>query len=310
VISFRYHLVSLVAAFLALAVGIVIGTTLADRAIVDGLRNRVDSVSANLDERVAANDRLRASNDRLSTFIDDGTDRFVAGELADQPVLVLVEDGAPDDVVDATVATLTDAGAQVRASVDLGADWSLSSPEIRTSLSTALGIERRDAATMRARLARLLVADLASPVAVPDDDSGPIDEAVALGLIDYEEISDLVLAPDEQIATVVITSAADTEVPLLADFVDALVSERSPMVVGEAFDATVAETAGTERGATLAPVLDDDALAATVATVDHLDLLEGRIALVYALADVVDGVVGHYGYGAGAEAVLPDSATQ
>ena len=44
VINFRFHLVSLVAVFLALALGVVIGSTVIDRAIVDRLSSQIDSV--------------------------------------------------------------------------------------------------------------------------------------------------------------------------------------------------------------------------------------------------------------------------
>ena len=39
-ISFRFHVVSITAVFLAIAIGVVVGSTYVDRAIVDTLRNR------------------------------------------------------------------------------------------------------------------------------------------------------------------------------------------------------------------------------------------------------------------------------
>lgn len=60
-INFRYHVVSLVAVFLALAVGIVMGSTVIDRAIVDGLRNRIDTANKNTEEKRAENDQLKTS---------------------------------------------------------------------------------------------------------------------------------------------------------------------------------------------------------------------------------------------------------
>ena len=41
-INFRFHIVSLIAVFLALALGVVMGSTVIDRAIVDGLHDRID----------------------------------------------------------------------------------------------------------------------------------------------------------------------------------------------------------------------------------------------------------------------------
>ena len=52
-ISFRFHVVSLTAVFLAIAIGVIVGTTYVDRAVVENLEHRIDTVSENLDERRA-----------------------------------------------------------------------------------------------------------------------------------------------------------------------------------------------------------------------------------------------------------------
>ena len=52
------------------------------------------------------------------------------------------------------------------------------------------------------------------------------------------------------------------------------------------------------------PILDDKVLSRAVSTVDDLDLVQGQIAAVLALA-IGSGNVGHYGYGTGASAPLP-----
>ena len=41
-ISFRYHLVSIVAVFLALALGVVVGTTVVKPGLVDQIRHQTD----------------------------------------------------------------------------------------------------------------------------------------------------------------------------------------------------------------------------------------------------------------------------
>jgi hypothetical protein len=307
-ISFRFHLLSLVAAFLSLAVGIVIGTTLADRAIVDGLRNRVNAVSANLDERQAANDRLQAENDRLRSFLDDTGPRLVDGELADQPVVVLVEQGVDDDVVDDTVELLADAGAATRARVEVQPGWSLDDPELRTDLATTLELGPGSAATVRSRIARLLIADLASRVAVTDDDIGAIDTAVTAGLITYDELGEVVLDTEDTMAFVLVTGTNGVVGPDMADMATALAAEGSPTLVADVFDEAAAELAGIERGDQLLELRSVDGVDAAVATVDDLELVQGRLAAILALADATQGVVGHYGYGPGVDGAAPEAA--
>jgi hypothetical protein len=305
VISFRFHLVSLVAAFLALAVGIVIGTTLADRAIIDGLRSRVDTVSANLDERQAANERLQAENEGLRDYLDQAGAGLVDDDLTGQPVVVVSAAGVDGDVVDRTVARLQDAGAEVRGRVGVRPEWALDEPELRAELARGLDLPRRDPAAMRDRLARLLVADLASPVAVSDDGTGAIDVARDLGLVDYEELDDVVLAEDDELAFVTVTGPAADPRADVDDVVDAAAAAAAPTVATEAFDAAAAEELGVVRGDALAEVREDEVLAEVVATVDDLDVEVGRLTLVLVLADALEGRVGHYGSGPSADARAP-----
>ena len=307
-ISFRYHLVSLVAAFLALAVGIVIGSTLADRAIVDGLRSRVDTVSANLDERQAANDRLRAANDRLAGYLTEGSARLVADELDGRPVVVVAEQGVDGGVVDRTLGLLVESGAQVRARVDVRSEWALDDASTRIELASALDIERGDGPEMRARLARLLVADLVSTVVVPDDGVGPIDAATRLDLLDYDAIDDRPLDSGQTVAFVVVTGTASSVDTAATDLAQALAAAGAPTVVASAFDESADDAEETDRAERLAPILTDSPVGDAVATVDHLDLPQGPLTLVLALADAVDGVVGHYGYGADTDGVVPEPA--
>jgi hypothetical protein len=77
-----------------------------------------------------------------------------------------------------------------------------------------------------------------------------------------------------------------------------------PTVVAEVFEAPGDGEDDLDRGSTLSPwrAAED----AGVSTVDDLDLLAGRVATVLALADLRDGVIGHYGYGPDADRVLPE----
>jgi hypothetical protein len=59
------------------------------------------------------------------------------------------------------------------------------------------------------------------------------------------------------------------------------------------------------RGLALAGVRDDPELEVLVSTVDALDQVDGQVATVLALVQRHQGVAGHYGFGRGAERVLP-----
>src|ERR1700712_830519 len=94
VISFRYHVVSIVAVFLALALGVVVGTTALNGPITTNLRERVDSLKK--DRTSLAN-----QNKTLSDAADDGNDfasaygaQIVANTLKSKKVVVIGLPGA------------------------------------------------------------------------------------------------------------------------------------------------------------------------------------------------------------------------
>lgn len=58
-ITFRFYLISVISFFLALTIGIVMGTTVVDKAVVNSLRTRINTVAANADERRAENEKLK-----------------------------------------------------------------------------------------------------------------------------------------------------------------------------------------------------------------------------------------------------------
>ncbi|MBV9932696.1 MAG: copper transporter, partial [Actinobacteria bacterium] len=80
-INFRYHLVSLTAVFLALAIGIAMGATVVDQATVKLLRSQLDSVRTRANNTNTQNDALRAEVSRWRRFADQG-DELVRGVLA------------------------------------------------------------------------------------------------------------------------------------------------------------------------------------------------------------------------------------
>jgi len=92
---------------------------------------------------------------------------------------------------------------------------------------------------------------------------------------------------------------------LTATFVRALVRANVPTEVGAVYDAGDDTSDAPQRGAVLAPVLDDQTLSRAVTTVDDLEMVQGRAASVLALELIGAGNIGHYGYGAGASAPLP-----
>jgi len=92
---------------------------------------------------------------------------------------------------------------------------------------------------------------------------------------------------------------------LTAAFVHSLVRAKVPTAVGAVYDGGNDAADAPQRGAVLAPVLDDQTLSRAVSTIDDLDMVQGRVASVLALELIGSGNIGHYGYGSDASAPLP-----
>lgn len=344
-INFRFHLVSLIAVFLALAVGIVVGSTVIDQAIVDGLRDQIDRVEAKADARKVENDGLKDELDRMSGYVEGSAGFAVQGRLRGVPVVVLAERGVDGDAVDATLGLVRSAGAVAPYVVWLEKGWRLDDERARESLGALVGAVD-DPDLLRARgfeaLAEWLAGGAADRTskgasggagrhstdardggATPPEgatttttdatadattDSAQSRPAVLQPLVDAGLLSlDHVRGADGSFpgagARAVVVTGSGSTLSSVAALTEALVAAGVPTVAAEVYAPSDGDP---DRGATLAGVLGDDALADRVTTVDDLELVEGRVSAVIGLQALADGAVGHYGYGSGATRSLPE----
>lgn len=141
-INFRYHLISIVAVFLALGIGIVMGSTVIDRAIVNSLENRIDTAEKNSIERKVENDRLEKSvknQDAQDTALAGHT---VRGYLNDQTVYVLTIGNIPDAALVETRELLAVSEARLGAEIKFNSDYLISKKSnIASELNTIEGVE-------------------------------------------------------------------------------------------------------------------------------------------------------------------------
>lgn len=154
-LNFRFHIVSLVAVFLALAIGIIMGSTVIDRALVDTLEDQQQSLRADLDDITGENASLhqelgdlREAGDRLAS---EGGERLLSGALADVPVLVVAVRGADSGVLDDLRDLLATAGAADQGTLWLTDRLALGDDEAMADLAGVLGVgEGMTAAELRA----------------------------------------------------------------------------------------------------------------------------------------------------------------
>lgn len=326
-INFRYHLVSLIAVFLALAVGIVMGSTVVDQAIVDGLRGQIRRVERESDDRKADNAMLREELRRTDDALAEAVPFAVDDRLREIPVLVLAERGVDGDVLQDALDMLRDAGADAPGVVWFNEKWRVSDGGDREELAQIAGIVGVEE-TVRARAFELLASELVTTPAVtprgntanvtttlPD---GATDTAVLTALRDAgfldmdgdeDAFASLLPTPDLHVLVVGGSHSRLDGTGVLAALASALDAAAVPTVAAEVYEEDGTDGAP-ERGETVKAIRDDDELAASVSTLDDLELVEGLVAAVLAMQNLDAGVVGHYGYGAGATGPLPVAPSQ
>src|ERR687893_1776051 len=92
-ISFRFHIVSLTAVFLALAIGIAVGASVVDRATVDTIEDQLRGVQRRAEATNRENDELRSRLGQWDRFGEQGGEELVRGRLQNVPVLLVTVQG-------------------------------------------------------------------------------------------------------------------------------------------------------------------------------------------------------------------------
>jgi hypothetical protein len=307
-INFRFHIVSIIAVFLALGLGVLMGSAVVNSAIVDRLDREIDQVREESNRLRAANREANDALDQSTQYASDSATYSVEGRLTGVPVAVVVERGVDEGAVDETVALLRAAGADVPAVFWLEERWALESEEDADALRAATDLLGGDD-SVRARALVQLAGRLTDPASVPvDSEAGDlVDRLAEAGFLGIEgddvDLSNFPVAP----ARAVVVTGTDTRLAgtdMATQTTRAFFDVAAPTVATEVFAAGDTEDA-LARGNALAAIRADEDLSSSVSTVDDLDLVPGRVATVLALQDLAGGIVGHYGYGEGGTSALP-----
>ncbi len=307
-INFRFHIVSLIAIFLALALGVVIGAGVIDRGVVDTLNDRINSVEAKSNRIKADNDRLSGENEQLKGVIGDLQPFAVSGRLVGDDVGLIAVRGVDGDRIKATVTALQEADATVTGTLWLEDKWQLTNADDVKALQAALFTSTRNKATLRAEAWRQLAERLSTPTATG---AGSVDDLLVVlqqaGFLGFDAVGDAAITdfPGSG-AGVVLVAGNQGSVPaesVVLPAATALHGANVPLVIAGVW-ADVAD--GPDRAAVMQPLRDSD-LEDTVSTVDDLDQPEGPTTAALAMSDLflTPPVVGHYGHGQNTQP-LPD----
>src|SRR4051794_27469055 len=92
-IKFRFHLVSLIAGFLAMGLVILVGSTVVDQVIVGRLDREIKSVQHESDQVKSTNKSLSDQVSQLNDFLHKSSSYAVQQRLLAVPVVIVAERG-------------------------------------------------------------------------------------------------------------------------------------------------------------------------------------------------------------------------
>ncbi len=311
-IDFRYHLVSIVSIFLALAVGIALGAGPLKGQLGDQLEGQIKSLTS---EKSSLNGQLsdaRKAADARDSFITAENKQLLAGRLGGATVALVVLPGADGAVVKATTQTVAAAGAKIGATVTVKSSWSDKAnadhrAQAATTAQRALGIQPATPAGGQA-VDGLLAAAL---VGTSEATSDLARRSAALKVLGDAKL----LSVDTDQLTAVATCAVVISGPVTDG------TNAQNLAVAKEYVALAAALDAGSKGAVLASNVGVDVptsgvsvvstaransdLKATLSTVDDAGISMGQASIVLGLAEQERGGAGQYGLGADAGAAFP-----
>lgn len=306
-IDFKYHVVSLISVFLAVALGIIIGTTALNGGIVTNLQSNVKDLKndkRDLENRVTQLDQAIVNNSEFDASV---APKLVDGVLKDQNFLVITAgDAVTAELRDPIIKMLQAAGGKNTGAISLTnaytdpahADEMLKYATNESVAGVSLPESNDQGAVVGALLAAMLVA--------PDGGSGQPGAAVTtvlsgLGSLGVLKVDSTDIQPASNV--VIVTSGAPTK--------DAKERNHMILALASAMDKAGAnvviagdDTAATKNGLVTAAKADA-AVASSVSSVDNADMASGQINVVWALKAEDGGNSGAYGSSEDAEPIAP-----
>lgn len=308
-ISLRTHAISLAAVFLALAIGVALGSGLLSNTVLSGLRDDKqelqNQVNGLTDEKNALNEKLSAAGE----FDAQMSPRILRDTMAGKSVVLFRTPDAADDDVDAVSRMVQQAGGTVTGTLSLTQEFVdansaekllsvVNSPIVPAGaqLSTASVDQGSQAGDLLG--ITLLINRNPAVAAVNDQQRETVLTALRdTGFLTYDTDR---IGPAN--ATVIVTGGglgddAGNKGATVARFAAGLAPHGSGTVV--------AGRDGSATGtAAVAVTRSDAALNSAVSTVDDVSSASGRITTVLALQDLISGGrPGQYGIGQGATSV-------
>ncbi|MDT8915354.1 copper transporter [Amycolatopsis sp. PS_44_ISF1] len=307
-ISLRYHIVSITACFLALAVGVVLGSTALNGSLLSGLSDQKKDLGTQVADLEAQRNALGARLADADSFAGAMGPKVVAGQLDKRTVvLVTTADARPADR-DALKQLVSQAGGSVTGELQLtdaftDPDKADQLRDVVTRLQPA-GSKfptAGDSGTLAgALLGSVLLLDKSS--AKPQSTGDELAAALG-GLTDGGFVKPSQGVQPAQLAIVLTGSPATGDGA--GDRASTIARFATQLDRAGAGTVLAGDQGSAEGSGALGVVRADTSATSILSTVDNVDSAAGRVATVMALREQLDGGAGRYGIAGNAQAPAP-----
>lgn len=308
-IDFRYHLVSLIAVFLAVALGIVIGTTQLNGPILDRLETQVDSLEQ---DKRSLEDQTRTLQGQLDTSEEFETalaPALVDGALTGSSVLLVVASEEVDsDDVEEVSSLITTAGGTVSGQIALTPAYTDPSSESSLlSYATGSGLPAGITLPEVDDAGQLVGSLLAQVLMVPPGGEAP-DTAATSSVLAGLPALDVLSTESESVTPAnlaLVLTAGEFTGDQAAERNETLVELVTALDAGGSGAVVAGDAPSARENGLIGTVRDDPAVSAAVSTVDNIVTVAGQISAVLALRAESEGTSGAYGTGEDTQPVPP-----
>lgn len=299
-VDFRYHLVSLIAVFMALAVGVVLGAGPLQNSIGSALNDQVESLRVSRDEAREdadeADQRSEAYQQGLVSLAPD----MIEGTLDGQSVVIVTLPNTSEEAIEIHRTNLAAAGADVTGTLQLTETFfSPGSSSYRTALAGQLDsyVDQGDSplGTLGRGLELIVTTD--------------IDDGSAATLAQLYQASDNALIEVKDTLTgpataILLIGPTDEEIPdEIDDEYETIRANQIELI--SSIDTPLVFTSGSGDGTLLDAVRADDRSASTVDSPEDATAL---INIPFALTQELTGSTVTWGVGGSADLVLGNAA--
>ena len=311
-INFRYHVVSLTAVFLALAIGLVVGTAALNGPVADSLRANITALNKDNSNKRDQVNQYREQLNSSQNFATELAPTVLNGKLTGRKLLVIALPGS-DPYLEGVSSMLTVAGATITARITMQDKFfdpntstellDLANQSKQPTIETeGLPVNSDGVETATAQLALALFQRPGATQAAPGDVTAVL---TAYTEQNYLTVSDKAVGGAEGAVIVSGPPPVDKDAAKKSQSMVTLASQvskngdRPVVIAGD----------GVGDGNLILAVRADPILVKKISTVDNASTVQGQVSTGMATVErVVQNKIGQYGTAAGASSLVPKTA--